>query len=327
MKLFTIGKKAKSPKSSTAAYAHATERSRAPMGFFEQLKVEERKLGHKKRARFYYEANYTMALALPFPDKRLNLKQENDLIALARPYIIEHANRRVDLFFYTLVAYYQTQVIPTEGHTSLQHGIGRTLKNHTNITQACHSSIIPSLLDETIYHKDDTDIRQKSLLSGTHFLESLNATIELPPFVNAFDDLLEHLCRPYCIELLGEVAVGTLNPIQGLTLFLEMMNDLLHGFQQQAAQSDYTYLEHPLLQGHHYVNPELIDTVLKGTLASTLTPEGRVNEEYIQSLLRMTPAERVLCRKAKGEKIYCKKMMAMKNEILTTESEEHSCTI
>lgn len=343
MRLFIVNKRAFQRLSAHTSDLHvkatASERTltttpfrfaTSTLGLFDHLKHEERRRCPKKRMRFDYESNQTVALALPFSDRRLSSTHDDQetLLAMSEKYIIEHANRRVDLFFYTLIAYYHTNVIPIEGHTTLQYGIGRTLRDNINVTQACHSSLIPSLIDETIYRNGHGRVKYKSLLSGTHFMESLNSTMELPPFVNAFDDLLESICRAHCMEIIQDVSVGKINPIQGLTLFLEMMNTLLDDFKQQATAKDYRFLAHPSLHGHPYVNPKLIDLVAKGTLNTTFSESRSVNPEYVQLLLRMTPAEKLFCqRNPKNEKIYFKKMMDIREEILVTESEKPTYTL
>jgi hypothetical protein len=296
--------------------------------YFEKLKAVERQTFSKKRLRFNYTDNYTAALALPqsiFSLARVK-RNEEELLKLAQSNIIEHSNRRVDLFFYTLIAYYHTNALPVEGHTSLQHGKGRTLKDHTNVTQGCHSSIIPAFLDQTIYKKGK--MKTKSLLSATHFFENLNATVELPYFVNAFDDLLEAICRPKSIEVLREVSLGKLNPIEGLEQFLIMMSTVLNDFKKQATSNNYSFLRHSSSVVRPHVQPKLIDLVIRGTLGTTFSSETRtVNEEYVQLLLRMTPVEKRLCTLENKAKIYLQKIMELQSEILTTKREGSSCSL
>lgn len=302
--------------------------STSSLSFFNQLKKQERRLS-RKRMRFEYEDNFTGALSSPYSDIELSEKQGDfsALLSMSEKYIVEHANRRVDLFFYTMIAYYRTNVLPIEGHTILQHGRGRTLEDETNLTQACHSSFTPSLLDQTIYKKTG----QRSLLSGTHLLDSLNSTVELPPFVNAFDDILESICRPKCIAILQKVATGELNPVQGLNIFLTMMNTLLSDFERQAGEKRYSGLAHPIFSSTSaYVSPKLIALVNKGTLKSTFIEEREAaNEEYVQLLLRMSADEKVACRgKAKTrERLYDKKFAELQEEILSSKSSEHTCTL
>ena len=293
-------------------------------GFFTQLKKEEHRISpSRKRIRFDYEDNRTGALALAVPTSILTQKHNDTsaLLKLSQTYIKEHASRRVDLFFYTLVAYYGSHILPIVGHTRLQHGRGRSLSDDTSLTQACHSSFTPSLIYKTIFL-----VKGKiNILSGTHLLESLNSTVELPPFVNAFDDLLEGTCRPKCIEILQQVAMGKLNPTQGLNNFLIMMKELLENFALQAHAKEYSRLSHPLFTTYKtYVSPKLIDLVREGTLTTTfLEKTNTVNEEYIQLLLRMTEVEKELCRgdAKKSTKLYSAKFKELQSEILNTARE------
>jgi hypothetical protein len=64
----------------------------------------------KKRNRSEYEENYSAALALPCATDELEALKDHStaLPDITKNFIIEHASRRVDLFFYTLVAYYNS---------------------------------------------------------------------------------------------------------------------------------------------------------------------------------------------------------------------------
>ncbi len=296
----------------------------------EQLKREERRQFDRRRIRFGYQSNETCALALDYSEAQLRskLNDEMALFSMCETYIIEHANRRADLFFYTLVAYYQTSMLPVEGHTNFQYGIGRSIE--ASGMQACHSSFTPSLLDETIFDNEEGETKYKSLLSRTHFLQSLNATVELPAFVNAFDDILESICRPQCLEIIREVSLARMTPIEGLAAFLGMMDTILQDFKQQAASERYSSLTYPNFSAFRPVNPRLIDLVIKGTLEDSYDSESNtVQDRYLQLLLRMSPEEKRLCgRSAKNKnKIYLEKIMAIQAEILGAESEERICAV
>ncbi|BCA96623.1 hypothetical protein TUM19329_29840 [Legionella antarctica] len=292
---------------------------------FAQLKLEEYKqFSYKKRRRSDYKRNYSFALALPYPTDQLAKNQNNqsELLNMSAKYVIEHANRRVDLFFYTLIAYYNTGFLPTFGHTDLQHGRGRNTKGFTNITEACHSSFTPSLLDKTIYQNTMGKEKNKSLLSGTHLMDSLNSTVELPPFINALDDILELACRQKCLEILADVSIGKINPVEGLTFFLKMMQDVLTNLKQQAEHKNSSLLQHSLIRKKQ-VNPKLLDLVIRGTLSTTYSDQTKsAAGDYIQLLLRMTPEEKALCGNSEKskEKLYMEKMTEMQREILQTKS-------
>ncbi len=346
MRIFTVGRGslqkisahslAASAESSLATprwfntHPYSSHMSHQKLARHEQLKREERRQFDRRRIRFGYQSNETCALALDYSTVELcsKLNDEMALLSMCETHILEHANRRVDLFFYTLVAYYQTAMLPVEGHTNFQYGIGRNIE--ASGMQACHSSFTPSLLDETIFENEEGEIKYKSLLSRTHFLQSLNATVELPAFVNAFDDILESICRPRCLEILREVSLAKMNPIEGLTAFLGMMDTILQDFKQQAESEKYSSLTYPNFPALRRVNPNLIDLVIQGTLeASYDSTSNTVNDCYLQSLLRITPEEKKLCgRSAKRkEKIYLEKITAIQAEILGTESEERICAV
>ncbi|KTD54294.1 hypothetical protein Lsai_3116 [Legionella sainthelensi] len=295
--------------------------------FFEQLKKEEHKqFPHKKRNRFSYNNNQSAALSLPYSNDQLVTKQNNpdELLALSKASIIEHANRRVDLFFYTLIAYYKTSFFPTYTQTTLQYGKGRTIDDGC-ITEACHSSFTPSLLDNIIYRNKETGEKLKSLLSNTHLLDNLNSTVELPSFVNDLDDVLENTCRPQCLEIIRRTSIGEINPIQGLTIFLTMMQNVLRDLKEKAEpKSTSCFSQHSFLK-QKSINPVLIDLVTTGTLSDTFSDETQtVTDEYIQLLLRMKPDEKKLCeKKGNKEKVYLKKITEIQEEILYSKSSQN----
>ncbi|WP_133128696.1 hypothetical protein [Legionella nagasakiensis] len=294
--------------------------------FFAKLKAEERKrFPRKKRKRFDYSDNYSAALALPCSQQELEKKQDdqNALLAVSKKYVIEHANRRVDLFFYTLIAYYKTGIVPTTGRTNLQHGKGRNSIAHRNITEACHSSFIPSLVDKTIYLNRGSRKRHKSLICDTHLMNSLNSTVELPSFVNHFDDLLESACRESCLKILDEVSVGIINPIEGLSAFLNMMQDTLNNLKCQTERERHSAVARHSLIGSRGITLKIIDLVTQGTLSTTFAAgEKTASDDYIQLLLRITSEEKALCAKSERlkNKLYMERMAEIQNEILQTKS-------
>ena len=186
------------------------------------------------------------------------------------------------------------------------------------------------MLDKTIFENEGDQAKYKSLLSRTHFSQSLNATVELPAFVNAFDDILESICRPKCLEILREVSLAKINPIHGLVNFLSMMHTILHDFKQQASNKKYTALSYPNLHGHRYVDPKLIDLIIQGTLETSYdNTSNTVNDHYLQLLLRMNSQEKKLCEQhsKNKKKIFLQKIIAIQREILETESQENVCAI
>lgn len=287
----------------------------------DNLKELEKQLELKKRReKTDYVNNITAALELPFSESKLEAWSEDSqtLLDKIKKYVVEHAARRVDLFFYTLIAYYKTKMTVVQGHTELQHGKGRTF-NHKNLTQACHSSFFPSLVDESIKKnaKEQNSEIKKSLLFNTHFMDSLNSTMELPPFVNKLDDDLENhfLCRTKSLQIIDQVSQGKLNPVEGLNEFLKMMGQV---FKQLDIEK---FILHDSIPRD--IKSELIDLVKKGTFGIKWSEEKQsVSTGYVDLLLRLRTEEKQVCQKSATDrsKIYNEKYKEIKKEILMTKS-------
>ncbi|KTD79441.1 hypothetical protein [Legionella waltersii] len=279
---------------------------------------------HRKRIKTTYTDNYSAALSLPYSWRELQKEHENDqaTLNLSKQLIVEHASRRVDLFFYTMIAYYNTGFHPILGHTDLQHGRGRSLDRFTNLTEACHSSLTPSLLDE---FSDGTNRKRYSgsILTGTHFMESLNTTVELPHFVNELDDLLEEYCRGKSIKILNQVALGQVDPIAGFTNFLQMMQDSLTELKKrgelQRKNTGVRFFDPP----KHPIRLDVLELIHKGSLGKTYSQDSKVaSDDYVQLMLRLTPTEIEQCHKTKEmkAKIYAEKILVIQKEILESKS-------
>lgn len=282
----------------------------------ELLKEEELKQFGKTRVRTKtrYEENQTAALALPMARDRLEgfAYNEEALLELCQDQIIEHANRRVDLFFYTLVAYYKTNYYPVLGMVNLQHGIGRSLTWEQGITEACHSSFLPSLTDKTIFTNEQLGKKDKCILSRTHFFDSINSTVELPCAVNRLDWLLEHHYgfRLKCLRILYEVSLGTLNPMEGLTVFLTLMDDILTDSNPaKRAAKKFNLINHSMWKGRRIPDRVLVD-VAQGTFGTTFKPSKTVSLRYVDSLLRLSHL-------SPSTKDRLKQIMVLQKEILT----------
>ena len=135
--------------------------------------VEQSAINEKQRKKSNFCENHTASLALPLTKKiiRKNINNHQLLLSLSKENILEHAARRVDLFFYTLVAYHNTQYLPIQGDTLFQHGFGRKTFKRVELTQACHSSFFPSFVDRTIHSqiklKNKTNINfKRSMIYG-----------------------------------------------------------------------------------------------------------------------------------------------------------------
>lgn len=270
----------------------------------------------KHRRRSTYQENITAALALPLATEILESSKANPeaMLALSKESIIEHAHRRVDLFFYTLIAYYNTHKSPTQDVTRLQHGRGRNSHDKHNLLQACHSSLIPSFIDDTYKDQKKLNLGHRSILCGTHFMHSLNSTVELPAFVNDFDTVLEssYACRTKSMEIIQNVSKGKINPIQGLNLFLKMMDQT------------FIQLEENYLSESNQLKSNLVALMRKSTSNENYFYKTKfVRDDYIESMLRLTQDEILTCNISREmrEQVYLEKILELQQEILTTQED------
>lgn len=219
-----------------------------------------------KRKRFGFDENHTAALSLSVSNEELEL-EKNDaetLLATAKENIIEHSIRRVELFFYTLIAYYNTKYTLDRGHVFLQFGKGRNSQTGANITQGCHSSFFGAFVDNSMESEEDEIGSPHSILSKTHLLHSLNATVELPAFVNKLDDELENSCkcRDNGLLILQTVSLGEINPIEGMRRFFRMMEK---AFSDLGNSANSPYLSVDRLDSPKAIKKDLLKLVKEGT--------------------------------------------------------------
>lgn len=269
---------------------------------------------NKKRIRMDYTKNYTPAIALPLSNDQLERMKDNQqaLLTTSKDLIKEHAARRVDMYFYLLVDYYQANKTLMRGRTFLQHGVGRDTSTG-NLTQACHSSFFGAMMENK---------EKASRLSKTAFEDNLNATIELPAFVNKFDDELEEQFggRAKASAILQRVSFGELTPEQGLRAFLLMMKSLFDTAKNTTPYPHAFSLSKELRM-------QLIQLQREGTLINKLDEKKNVvNEDYIMMLLRLTPEEKALCKDDEKMKqmIFESKMKQVREEITVSPSLRYS---
>jgi hypothetical protein len=271
-----------------------------------------------KRKRYSYEENHTASLGLFASTEDLEDIQNEpySLLDISEENIIEHARRRVELFFYILVAYFQTGNIPEHGHVSMQFGRGRNSHLGVNITQACHSSLFGSLKDEG---------KAKNLLEGTHLSHSLNSTVELPAFVNKFDDAIEneYHCREEGLQIIKKVSSGSIDPIQGLTEFFKLMErafDNIRNLNVMKKHHD-PYLckqspEEPIMLKYR-----IVQLVEQGTFAKKWNKDKQIPEQaYIDMLLRIPNGESISVEERAA--VYAAKMKELQGELLHVEEEK-----
>jgi len=259
-----------------------------------------------------YSENYTAALQLSCDQAQLKNLSRPQLYYFSKDNIVEHAERRVDLFFYTLVACYGSGVTYTLGRTTLQHGKGRSAAS--NNTQGCHSSFTP-FLAKGVSGSSQLFSYNSTLLSDTHFMDNLNSTVELPSYVNQLDHVLENnfYCRKKCLEIINLVSHKKIDPIEGLTRFLAMMHAILTNENCRLTFEEY--------YGHEDISSDLVELVKRGTLLGKFSEENRaVETNCIELLLNLTDAEKNECKRhpVSVTEIYMEKIKEIQREILTT---------
>lgn len=247
------------------------------------------KQGYRTRKKSAFNDNITMALSCT-------------QMGIDQLLIENHASRRVDLFFYTLIAYYNTKLFVEIEDTFLQHGLGTKKQN----SAACHSAILTSLWDTNHTSPPATDHNftsyRTSILNGTHFENSLNATVELDVSVNYFDtNYIEgrsatHLkMRVIALAILNKVSRGELDPIEGMNCFLSKMHKNF-----MSIQSD--YFNNKELKSSPKLSRQAIFTAqYKGTFFNSCAFQTIENapddiilkDDYVNMLLASSKEERI----------------------------------
>lgn len=243
-------------------------------------------------------------------------------VELVAAQIIEHAARRVELFFHLLVAVYYKNVTVLKDITDAQHGSG----NEKAGTQACHSSMFPNVKFET---KSETSSLLGTLfnnttnalsLKGTHFKEVLNATVELPGTVNDFDGHLEgRSClniesltkfTRLCLDIINEVSIGTYDPQHGINKFLHILSEF------------FTHFENKYITKKAGPNPKTMTRIHElekmGTFFGISNDFTNVTNEFIWGHLRLGIHERNLA--SIGILPYTKYYMRLQNEIYSAKT-------
>lgn len=192
------------------------------------------------------------------------------------PRIIEHAARRVDLFFYSVIAVYDRQVMVSRGQTVKQHGRGSFIR----ATHACHSSLFPHLI---LQKKSDLtgESRRDTTLDDTHFADSLNMTTELPIIVNKFDSYLDGTNKTSVLHdaatILNDAAIGKIEPKAAMNQFFSVMARFFTNFEKNHAKSDLKKVAAWQKSG----------TFLAANVDNT------VREDYLHLMLRLHPHEKL----------------------------------
>ncbi len=240
----------------------------------------------------------------------ISLKMEEGSNPLEENRIVEHAQRRIDLFFYLLIAYYKTGLKVDIAETITQHGMG-TKKDNTN---GCHSALLTSLLDAEcakpshLYdtrQKPDAMICRSGLLDNTHFYNSLNSTVELHKAVNYFEThhlegkKTDNKMRKKSLIFLNEVSQGAITPITGMLKFLVSLKE--HFDERESL-----YLSNMELPTSPIASRSLIlNSEKKGSFKETwhenIGYEPTLNDDYVNTILMPTEADKDRLKKQSDE--------------------------
>lgn len=197
-----------------------------------------------------YDQNVTAAICNEQIAKKSNTGKTSGVakakkVPLSKEYIIEHAQRRVDLFFYLLVYYHDKNIEIRLGGIVSQHGAGSNYRKK-EYTEASHSSLLSSTYGLLcMATRTNPNARHEIVWPlSNHFYNSLNSTVELPTEVNDFDGILEGKIsdtwqsrwREDALCLLNLVSKGTINPLQGLQRYFLIMENF---FNSDKIQQDY----------------------------------------------------------------------------------------
>ncbi len=281
------------------------------------------KQNNPKRNKTSYNENMTAAL---------QMREEG----IHKHHIEFHASLRMDLFFFTLIAYYNSKLTIGIEKTNRQHGQGAKKTN----TTACHSAILTSLWDTTKKHAGHEYSTRNAptitsyrtgILNGTHFYESLNLTVELDESVNYFDT--HHIegrtetnqkMRACALNILNTVSSGKSNPIEGMNKFLNKFNEHL------LAVKDGYFKHKELKTSPRDTRPKIFDAQYKGSFFNTCGFKSarkdrnviELKEDYIQAQLPLTKKERIKLREDPGffsiedkEKIYQNAFLRVKKDM------------
>lgn len=234
-----------------------------------------------------YNANKVCSLkALPavYDDERFNMVDFQ--VDANSDNIVEHASRRVDLFYYQLISFFHLKirfsansVVITKDKTTLQHGKGSLRL----LTHACHSAILPSVAI-MLYKCNGVEIDITDQYRSTFFYQSLNSTVELPAIVNTVDAWLEGGAQPSFLmkaglRILNLIANDMIDPDDGMYLFY-------YAFEKQFGVALAKNKSDEKRTSLISARSQIIDLERKGTFAGA-NSDLTMRDDYKQSLLRL----------------------------------------
>lgn len=170
-------------------------------------KIEEAKRRKRRRTYYTYDSNMTIARSGEVSHDQGVGPFDPDFKGLRRV-IKDHAYRRMQVFYYQLLFYFQEDCRVTQGRTIAQHG-----KASCSCCSAAHSAILPNLVDE------------KNLMHNRLYLyHNMNATIEMPDLVNNFDCVIERQMRSVALDYINLVSIEGKHPYEALQAFASQLH-------------------------------------------------------------------------------------------------------
>lgn len=284
-----------------------------------------------------------VAEALKQKDQKIIEEIYLQKIDLVEYEIMEHAQRRVDLYFYLLVAVYKSGANVVKVFTQKQHGVGSEEKG----TNACHDSFFPNVLLQypqtklSFFWSSFVTLRE---FQGTHFEDVNNMTTELPAIVNYFDTYMEfanpgHRSRPshYVNQLLKDlnlVSRGEKTPLEAMNSFLATMHIFFFEFEEKFKNTEKSVAEDKsdeeekldkdekrikLFKSMPKVMQKIYGLQKTGTLRAQASDSLSIDHEYICSLLRVPP-DQVLATRQDPSLLLNTYCPIIQNEIFATKS-------
>ncbi|PHQ81920.1 MAG: hypothetical protein COB66_01075 [Coxiella sp. (in: Bacteria)] len=184
-----------------------------------------------------YKANITASIAAEHLEAKPTEANFSDVdymrrrIRLRARDIQEHAHRRMGLFFLLCISLHQSKRIISLSSTIEQYGEGAPGHRHA----AAHSSLFTAI-DDALPERQSRGATPDSIIKGTHFEKTLNATVDLPDEVNKFDSLCEgnntensRGMRNKVLPVLNQVSQGDIGPIDAVTQFYMLMKNFFDG--------------------------------------------------------------------------------------------------
>jgi ankyrin repeat protein len=226
--------------------------------------------------------------------------------------IIEHASRRIDFCSYTMIHFYEKRIKITIGDIVLQHGQGEG--QGRVFTEGCHGALISNPIGFlNCFNANGHPITlEVKFDQSNQFFNNLNATIELPVEVNKFDAMLEGKIhepsqwRAEFLKVLNQVSFGIKDPVEGLKIIFEIMQDFFDKKRQECFASE----TNRLIYAFQY----------KGTFLGWDGTHKKVKQNYINLLLGLDNTGQTLIRQANELKdqvkiLYENKYRQIKSEI------------